>query len=103
MSDKKEQRYCDGDRSSCPNNGCTNCLIEASYAAMRMGNPPIFFLSKSDHELFVRQKSTIDRLRHLAEHVVLSYDNGDRMTGFTLQEKYLAKEFLRIMEEEESK
>ena len=54
-------------------------------------------------ERSLKSKSLIERLQYLAEHVVLSYDNNDQMANFTLQEKYLAKEFLRIMEEEESK
>jgi hypothetical protein len=55
------------------------------------------------YERAMKTARTIERLQNLAEHVVLSYDNGDKMTGFTVQEKFLAKELLRIIEDEESK
>ena len=42
----------------------------------------------------------LDRLRDFAENIILSYDNGDKMTGWTLQEKYMAKEIIRIIDEE---
>lgn len=48
------------------------------------------------HELSMK----LDRLRDLAENIILSYDNGDKMAGWTIQEKYLAKEIIRVIEEE---
>ena len=115
-SGAKKTFGCDGDRSICTNNGCSNCLKGCeyfsphkviSYEEMKnLGGIIEFMTINPNVDSFVREKEVrieklekmIDRIQNLAE-TISGWSKEDK-DGPTVQERYLAKEILRIIEEE---